>query len=141
MDVRSYVLMKRNILYVNARRAFFYTRTQIERFWRGSWGNVGATLLLSSCLSAKHELRSSVGKTDKCQRSPGSNGVFLSTKKHVHNKPIAVLKNTTQNEAYMTPIQYIREKVSTSYDIPSRIGTLPACMTDGEKREPAFLIA
>jgi hypothetical protein len=30
---------------------------------------------------------------------------ILTTKKHAHNKSIAVLKNTMQNEAYMTPIQ------------------------------------
>jgi hypothetical protein len=46
-----------------------------------------------------------------------------------------------QNEAYMTPIQGNMEKLSNSSDFISRIGTFPACMTDGEKREPAFLIA
>jgi hypothetical protein len=30
---------------------------------------------------------------------------MLTTKKHAHNKSIAVLKNTAQNGAYMTPIQ------------------------------------
>jgi hypothetical protein len=36
---------------------------------------------------------------------------MLATKKHAHNKPIAVLKNTMQNEAYMTPIQGNMEKL------------------------------
>ena len=48
---------------------------------------------------------------------------IFTTKKHAHNKSIAVLKNTMQNEAYMTPIQYIREKGSTSSDFLSRIGS------------------
>jgi hypothetical protein len=73
--------------------------------------------------------------------SNGSNGVFLSTKKHVHNKPIAVLKNTLQNEAYMTPIQLILEKGGNNSDISSRICTFPACMTDGEKREQVSIAA
>jgi hypothetical protein len=30
---------------------------------------------------------------------------ILTTKKHAYNKPMAVLKNTMQKEAYMTPIQ------------------------------------
>jgi hypothetical protein len=46
-----------------------------------------------------------------------------------------------QNEAYMTPIQGNMEKLNNSSDFISRIGTSPACMTDGEKREPAFLAA
>jgi hypothetical protein len=66
---------------------------------------------------------------------------ILTTKKHVHNKSIAVLKNTMQNEAYMTTIQGNMEKLSNSSDFISRNGTFPACMTDGEKREPASLIA
>ncbi len=36
---------------------------------------------------------------------------ILATKKHAHNKSIAVLKNTMQNEAYMTPIQGNMEKL------------------------------
>jgi hypothetical protein len=30
---------------------------------------------------------------------------ILTTKKHAHNKPIAVLKNPMQNATYMHPIQ------------------------------------
>jgi len=30
---------------------------------------------------------------------------ILTTKKHAHNKPIAVLKNTDQNERYVSAIQ------------------------------------
>jgi hypothetical protein len=48
---------------------------------------------------------------------------IFTTNKHAHNTSIAVLKNTMQNEAYMTPIQYIREKGSTSSDFLSRIGS------------------
>src|SRR6266436_6544267 len=48
---------------------------------------------------------------------------ILAAKKHAQNTSIAVLKNTMQHEAYMTPIQYIREKGSTSSDFPSRIGS------------------
>jgi len=66
---------------------------------------------------------------------------ILTTKKHAHNKSIAVLKNTDQNGRYVAHIQLIIEKESNSHDSPSRIATFPACITDGEKREPAFLIA
>ena len=46
---------------------------------------------------------------------------ILTTKKHAHNKSIAVLKINDQNVAYMLPIQYIIEKGSNSYDFLSRI--------------------
>jgi len=46
---------------------------------------------------------------------------IFTTNKHAHNKSIAVLKNTMQNEAYMTPIQYIIGKGSNSSDFLSRI--------------------
>jgi len=44
------------------------------------------------------------------------------TKKHVHNKSIAVLKNTGQNERYVSAIQSLIEKIINSYDFSSRIG-------------------
>jgi hypothetical protein len=56
---------------------------------------------------------------------------ILTAKKQAQNKSIAVLKNTMQNEAYMTPIQYIREKGSTSSDFPSRIGSY-TCKIKGD---------
>ena len=46
---------------------------------------------------------------------------IFTTNKHAHNTSIAVLKNTMQNEAYMTPIQSLVEKGSTSSDFLSRI--------------------
>jgi hypothetical protein len=56
---------------------------------------------------------------------------IFTTKKHAHNTSIAVLKNTMQNEAYMTPIQYIREKGSNSSDFPSRVGSY-TCKSKGD---------
>jgi hypothetical protein len=56
---------------------------------------------------------------------------ILTAKKHARHKSIAVLKNTMQNEAYMTPIQYIREKGSTSSDFLSRIGS-NTCKNKGD---------
>jgi hypothetical protein len=48
---------------------------------------------------------------------------ILTPKKHVHNKPIAVLKNTAQTERYVGTIQSFIEKVSNSDDFSSRIGS------------------
>jgi hypothetical protein len=48
---------------------------------------------------------------------------ILTTQKHVQNNSIAVLKNTAQNERYVSAIQSFIEKVSNSYDFPSRIGS------------------
>jgi len=48
---------------------------------------------------------------------------ILTTKKHAHNKPIAVLKNTAQSERYVGAIQSFIEKESNSYDSSSRIGS------------------
>jgi hypothetical protein len=53
--------------------------------------------------------------------SPGTTSTFLQSKKHVHNKSIAVLKNTAQNERYASAIQFFIEKASNSYDFPLRI--------------------
>ena len=62
---------------------------------------------------------------------------ILTAKKHAHTKSIVVLKNTIQNEAYMTPIQYIREKGSNSSDFPSRIdsNTWGKCANSSIRRE------
>ena len=48
---------------------------------------------------------------------------ILTPKKHVHNKPIAVLKNTAQTERYVGTIQSFIEKVSNSDVFSSRIGS------------------
>jgi hypothetical protein len=44
-----------------------------------------------------------------------SNNNLTNTKQCVHTKPIAVLKNTMQNEAYMKHIQGNMEKSSNSH--------------------------
>ena len=56
---------------------------------------------------------------------------ILTPKKHAHTTPIAVLKNTPQNVAYLWPIQYIIEKDSNSSDFFHELAALPVKVREG----------
>jgi len=68
----------------------------------------------------------SFSEFDACSTTPAIarfKRLIRTSKKHVHNKSIVVLKNSAQNGRYVAPIQSFIEKVSNSYDFPSRIGS------------------